>query len=65
MATKIVEVRNGGLKLFNGDYEYYLMKKEEERLEAEEAKEAALEATRLAAKRAKAKEKEREKGFKR
>lgn len=61
VATKIVEIKDGQLRVFAGNYQYYL-----ERLEAEKQKLLAerLEAERLAKlaeKRARQKEKEREK----
>ncbi|MEL6813200.1 MAG: ABC-F family ATP-binding cassette domain-containing protein [Cyanobacteria bacterium J06598_3] len=61
VANKIVELRDGELKLYRGDYRYYLDKIEEEkervRLEAIEAAKAA----KSAAKRAKQKEKRKAK----
>jgi ATP-binding cassette subfamily F protein 3 len=61
VATKIVEIRDGELRLYRGDYHYYLDKLAEE---AEAEKQAALEAERQAkaeAKRQKQKEKQKEK----
>ena len=61
MATKIVEIRDGELRLYRGDYHYYLDKIAEE---AEAEQKAALEAERKAkadAKRQKQKEKVKEK----
>jgi ATP-binding cassette subfamily F protein 3 len=59
VANKIVEIRDGELRLYRGDYHYYLDKiaeeKEKVRLEAMEAEKAA----KAAAKRAKQKEKEK------
>ena len=60
VATKIVEVRDGTLKAYDGDYDYYLQKVEEEREAARIAKEEAEREAELAAKRAKAKEKEKQ-----
>ena len=61
VANKIVEIRDGELRLYRGDYRYYLDKIEEEkeraRLEEIEAKKAA----KTAAKRAKNREKQAEK----
>ena len=63
VANRIVELRDGELVLYRGDYAYYQQKKEEERLAAEELRlqreldakrrahrciEAAQEASRLA-----------------
>jgi ATP-binding cassette subfamily F protein 3 len=61
VATKIVEIRDGELRLYRGDYHYYLDKLAEE---AEAEKQAALDAERQAkadAKRQKQKEKQKEK----
>lgn len=59
VANKIVEIRDGELRLYRGDYHYYLEKvaeeKDKERLAALEAEKAA----KAAAKRAKQKEKEK------
>ncbi|MCL6432720.1 MAG: ATP-binding cassette domain-containing protein [Leptolyngbyaceae cyanobacterium HOT.MB2.61] len=59
VANKIVEIRDGELRLYRGDYHYYLEKiaeeKEKERLALIEAAKAA----KAAAKRAKQKEKEK------
>ena len=61
VANKIVEIRNGELRLYRGDYSYYLDKiaeeKERQRLETIEAAKAA----KTAAKRQKQKEKQKEK----
>jgi ATP-binding cassette subfamily F protein 3 len=38
VANRIVELRDGELVLYRGDYAYYLQKKEEERQEAEQAR---------------------------
>ena len=59
VATKIVEVRDGALKAYDGNYDYYLQKVEEEREAARLAKEEAEREAELAAKRAKVKEKEK------
>jgi ATP-binding cassette, subfamily F, member 3 len=61
VANKIVEIRDGELRLYRGDYHYYLEKVAEEQ---EKQKLAALEAekaAKAAAKRAKQKEKEKAK----
>ena len=61
VATKIVEIRDGDLRLYRGDYHYYLDKLEEE---AEAVRRAAVEAERAAkatAKRQKQKEKQKTK----
>ncbi|WP_421656225.1 ABC-F family ATP-binding cassette domain-containing protein [Leptothermofonsia sp. ETS-13] len=59
IANKIVEIRDGELRLYRGDYHYYLQKvaeeKEKERLALIEAEKAA----KAAAKRARQKEKEK------
>jgi ATP-binding cassette, subfamily F, member 3 len=61
VANKIVEIRDGELILYRGDYHYYLDKIAEEKLKTElEAIEAAK-AAKVAAKRDKEKEKEKEK----
>jgi ATP-binding cassette, subfamily F, member 3 len=61
VANKIVEIRDGELRLYRGDYYYYLDKIEEEKGQARLAKIAAEKAEKEAAKRAKEKEKELEK----
>ncbi len=53
IATKIVEIRDGQLVVYHGNYNYYLELKEEERVRELEAKKAAERAAELAAKRAK------------
>lgn len=61
VATKIVEIRDGELRLYRGDYHYYLDKIAEE---AEATRQAALDTERRAkaeAKRQKQREKQREK----
>lgn len=61
VANKIVEIRDGELRLYRGDYRYFLDKVEEEkeraRLEAIEAEKAA----KAAAKRSKQREKQKQK----
>lgn len=61
VANKIVEIREGELRVYQGDYHYYLSKIEEEkekaRLEKIAAEKAAKAAEKAAAKRAKEKEK--------
>ncbi len=61
IANKVVEIRDGELVMYPGNYAYYQEKKEEERQKVLRAKLAAEEAEKLAAKRAKQKEKELEK----
>jgi ATP-binding cassette, subfamily F, member 3 len=58
VANKIVEVRDGELRLYRGDYHYYLDKLEEEREQAKLGKLAAEKTAKDAAKRAKQQEKE-------
>lgn len=53
IATKIVEIRDGQLVVYHGNYNYYLELKEEERVRELEAKKAAEKAAEQAAKRAK------------
>ncbi|MDC0832407.1 ABC-F family ATP-binding cassette domain-containing protein [Geitlerinema sp. CS-897] len=61
VANKIVEIENGELHLYNGDYHYYLDKKEEARVKADlEAKQRAEEQKRKQ-KREKQKQKQLEK----
>jgi ATP-binding cassette subfamily F protein 3 len=57
VATKIVEVREGELRMYDGDYAYYLSKLDEEKREAAHQKQQAELAAKQAAKRAKDKEK--------
>jgi len=53
VANKIVEIRNGELRLYRGDYHYYLDKIEEEKEQTRLAKLTAEKAEKAAAKRAK------------
>jgi ATP-binding cassette subfamily F protein 3 len=53
VANKIVEIREGELLVYPGDYHYYLEKLEQERLKAEQERIAAEKAAKVAAKRAK------------
>lgn len=57
VATKIVEVRDGELRLYRGDYHYYLEKVAEERERAKLEAIAAEKAAKAAAKREKQKQK--------
>ncbi|HIK55826.1 MAG TPA: ABC-F family ATP-binding cassette domain-containing protein [Synechococcales cyanobacterium M55_K2018_004] len=59
VATKIVEIRDGELVLYRGDYHYYLEKVAEEKEKARLAAIEAEKAAKAAAKRAKQKEKEK------
>lgn len=61
VANKIVEVRDGELRMYAGDYAYYLDKLDEEKREASHAADMAAKAAKEAAKRAKDKEKQKEK----
>ena len=61
VATKIVEIRDGELLTYSGDYHYYLSKIEEEQQKARQAKIEAEKQAKAAAKRAKQKEKEKSK----
>ncbi|WP_107668948.1 ribosomal protection-like ABC-F family protein [Cyanothece sp. BG0011] len=61
VANKIVEIRDGDLIVYPGNYYYYLEKKEEERLKAEQAKIQADKEAKAAAKRAKQREKQKAK----
>jgi ATP-binding cassette subfamily F protein 3 len=56
-ANKIVEIRDGELILYRGDYHYYLDKIEEEKQKAEQERIAAEQAAKSAAKKAKQKTK--------
>lgn len=60
VATKIVEIREGELRLYRGDYQYYLEKVAEEQQKAHLAAIEAEKAAKAAAKRARQKEKEKE-----
>lgn len=59
IANRIIEIRDGELVSYSGNYAYYLEKKEEEKNKAVAAKHAAEEAKRRAEKLAKQKEKDR------
>jgi ATP-binding cassette subfamily F protein 3 len=59
VATKIVEVKDGALKLYNGNYDYYLQKIDQEQQAKLAAAQEAERQAQLAAKRAKQMEKER------
>jgi ATP-binding cassette subfamily F protein 3 len=61
VANKIVEIRDGELRLYRGDYQYYLEKIAEEKEKARLATLAAEKAAKDAAKRAKQKTKTQEK----
>ncbi|HIK08913.1 MAG TPA: ABC-F family ATP-binding cassette domain-containing protein [Oscillatoriaceae cyanobacterium M33_DOE_052] len=61
VANKIVEIRDGELRSYQGDYHYYLSKLEEEKEKAIQEKLEAEKAAKAAAKRAKDKEKEKDK----
>ena len=61
VANKIVEIRDGELRLYRGDYHYYLDKIEEEKERARLEKIEAEKAAKAAAKRAKNREKQAEK----
>lgn len=52
VATKIVEIRDGELRLYRGDYQYYLEKIAEEQEQAQEAKQAAEKAAKATEKKA-------------
>ncbi len=60
VATKIVEIREGELRLYRGDYQYYLEKVAEAQQKAHLAAIEAEKAAKAAAKRARQKEKEKE-----
>ncbi|MGK7928554.1 MAG: ABC-F family ATP-binding cassette domain-containing protein [Spirulina sp.] len=66
-ATKIVEIREGELVVYNGDYHYYLDKieeeKEKERQRIEEAKKAAKRAEKAAKQKEKQKAKKQKKAM--
>ncbi len=61
VANKIVEIRDGELRLYRGDYHYYLEKLEAEKLAAQKASQEAARAAKQAAKRQKQKEKQKAK----
>jgi len=61
VANKIVEIRDGELRLYRGDYHYYLDKIEEEAAAKRRATAAAEQAAKSAAKRQKQKAKQQEK----
>lgn len=61
VANKIVEIRDGELRLYRGDYHYYLEKLEAEKEQAKRAIREAEQATKQAAKRAKQREKQKSK----
>jgi ATP-binding cassette subfamily F protein 3 len=61
VANKIVEVRDGELRLYRGDYHYYLDKLEEERAAVKRAAQAAEQAAKAEARRQKEKEKQKAK----
>ncbi len=61
VANKIVEVRDGELRLYRGDYHYYLDKLAEEQEQARQAEKSAAQAAKAAAKRQKEKEKQKAK----
>ncbi len=64
VATRIVEIRDGELISYNGDYAYYLNKLEEEQAKARQQKLEAEKARKAAEKRQKEKEKAKAKGKK-
>ena len=64
VANKIVELRDGELKLYRGDYHYYLEKVAEEKEKKRLAEEQAKKAAKAAAKREKQRNKKREKAKK-
>ncbi|GFE69462.1 ABC-F family ATP-binding cassette domain-containing protein [Chroococcus sp. FPU101] len=57
VANKIVEIRDGELRVYNGDYDYYLRKIEEEKEKARQAKLIAEQQAKATAKKAKEQEK--------
>jgi ATP-binding cassette subfamily F protein 3 len=61
VANKIVEIKDGELHLYRGDYHYYLDKKAEERAIAKREEMEAQKAAKAAEKRAKDKEKQKKK----
>ena len=60
-ANKIVEIREGELRLYRGDYHYYLDKVEEEKKQARQAAIAEQKAAKAEAKREKQRQKQKEK----
>lgn len=64
VANKIVELRDGELKLYRGDYHYYLDKVAEEKEKKRLAQEQAKKAAKAATKREKQRNKKREKAKK-
>lgn len=64
VANKIVELRDGELKLYRGDYHYYLDKVAEEKEKKRLAQEQAKKAAKAVAKREKQRNKKREKAKK-
>jgi ATP-binding cassette subfamily F protein 3 len=62
VANKVVEIKNGELKIYHGNYQYYLDRKEAEKQEAQLEQQAAERAAKLAAKREKEKQKKLNKG---
>jgi ATP-binding cassette subfamily F protein 3 len=60
VATKIVEIRDGELVVYDGDYHYYQQKKEEEAQAARIAEEQAKAEAKRQAKKEKQKQKEKE-----
>jgi ATP-binding cassette subfamily F protein 3 len=64
VATKIVEIKDGQLVLYHGNYNYYLELKEKQKLHELEVKEAAEKAAKDAEKRAKMIAKQKEKAGK-
>ena len=61
VATKIVEIRDGELRLYRGDYHYYLEKLEAEKEQAKRQAAEALRAAKQASKQQKQKEKQKSK----
>ena len=61
VANKIVEIRDGDFRVFQGDYQYYLDKIAEEKEKARQEKIAAAKAAKADAKRAKQREKQKAK----
>jgi len=57
VANRIVELRDGELVVYRGDYAYYLQKKEEEREEAEQARDEEARSQKREANRLKQKSK--------